>query len=84
MRGGVRRAERAASSHNGVWGYPVPVRRAGMRRIPALQSCVPSMTIGLEVKVLSGVDRNNRSEPQGGVREEVAESSGEHDLRGDV
>jgi hypothetical protein len=41
------------------------------------------MTIDLEVEVLSEVDRNDRSEPQGADREGSAESSGEHDLRGD-
>jgi hypothetical protein len=30
---------------------------------------VPSMTIDLEVGVLSGVDRSDRSEPQGEERE---------------
>ena len=35
----------------------------------ALSFCVPSMTIDLEVKVLSGVDRDNRSELQGEDRE---------------
>jgi hypothetical protein len=46
-------------------------------------TCVPSTTIDLEVKVLSGVDRSDRSEPQGEDCEGLAESSGEHDLRGD-
>jgi len=41
------------------------------------------MTIDLEVKVLSGVDRDDRSEPQGADREGSAESSGERDLWGD-
>ena len=41
------------------------------------------MTIDLEVEVLSEVDRNDRSEPQGADREGSAESSGERDLRGD-
>jgi hypothetical protein len=47
-------------------------------------SCVPSMIIGLEVRVLSEVDRDDRSEPQGGDREGATESSGERDLRDDV
>jgi hypothetical protein len=42
------------------------------------------MGIDLEVKVLSGVGRNDRSEPQGADREGSAERSGEHDLQGDV
>jgi hypothetical protein len=41
------------------------------------------MTIDLEVKVLSGTDRSDRSEPQGADREGSAGSSGERDLRGD-
>jgi hypothetical protein len=44
---------------------------------------VPSTTIDLEVKVLSEVDRDDRSEPQGADREGSAESSGERDLWGD-
>jgi hypothetical protein len=44
---------------------------------------VPSMSIDLEVKVLSEADRSDRSEPQGAVREGGAESSGEQDLWGD-
>jgi len=42
------------------------------------------MTIDLEVQVLSGVDRDDRSEPQDETREWLVESSGEQDLRGDV
>ena len=42
------------------------------------------MTIDLEVEVLSEVDRNDRSEPQGADREGSAESSGERDLWGRV
>ena len=45
--------------------------------------CVPSMTIDLEVEVLSEADRSDRSEPQGADREGSAESSGERDLWGD-
>jgi hypothetical protein len=41
------------------------------------------MTIGLEVEVLSGADRSDRSEPQSADREGSAESSGERDLWGD-
>lgn len=55
----------------------------GVQAAPPFRICVPSMTIDLEVKVLSEVDRNDRSEPQGADREGSAESSGEHDLRGD-
>ena len=49
----------------------------------AVLRCVPSMTIDLEVKVLSETDRSDRSEPQGADREESAESSGGHDPWGD-
>jgi len=42
------------------------------------------MNIDLEVEVLWEVGRNDPSEPQGDVREEVAERSGERDLWGDV
>ena len=45
---------------------------------------VPSMTIDQQVQVLWEGDRTNPSEPQGAVREDRAESSGERDLWGDV
>ena len=60
------------------------MKENGAANWPLRSLCVPSMTIDLEVRVLSEADRSDRSEPQGDDRERVAESSGEQDLRGDV
>jgi len=52
-------------------------RRRAPRGLAALFACVPSMMDGLGVEVPRGAGRSDPREPQGDVREGVAERSGE-------